>query len=169
MGDGAGAAKCTRRDQAEGGAPPEAWRAKFAELKAYVAERGCMPPCREVIRGFKIGLWVHNQRRAKKCADKRDLSPEQAQDLESLQGWWWARDPATEWQEKFAALKAYVAENHRIPTDRELVGDFRVGTWVRTQRRAKKGRRTNRITAKQIQALETIPGWWWERAPSKQE
>jgi hypothetical protein len=135
-----------------------AWREKFDKLKAYVTEHGRLP-----IQTESIGSWANAQRQAKKGKGGCRIAAEQIQALETLPGWYWEQDLDAVWREKFGKLEAFVVEHGRIPVQTEIVGDFKVGNWVSVQRQAKKGKGGWRITAEQIQALETLPGWYWEQ------
>jgi hypothetical protein len=72
------------------------------------------------------------------------------------QSWHDARIVA--WWAKFYQLTAYVTRHGYFPTQRESIGDFKIGQWINFQRK-KKG--MGRLTTGQIRALETLPGWWW--------
>jgi hypothetical protein len=139
-----------------------AWHAKLAQLKAYVANHGCIPTQRETIGDFKIGRWINFQRKRKGMGR---LTAGQIQALETLPGWKWKcdRDSDAIWHLKFAMLKAHVDRHGRLPTRSDFIGNFKVGIWIDSQRQAKKGKGGCRITAEQIQALETLPGWYWEQ------
>ena len=65
------------------------WREAFGALETYIAEHG---DARVVIThktqdGFALGIWVRNQRVAKK---ESQLSQERITRLEALVGWVWS-------------------------------------------------------------------------------
>jgi hypothetical protein len=70
------------------------------------------------------------------------------------------------WQQKLAALRAYVATHGRLPLQRDPWG---LGDWVRNQRQGKKALDMNKtgrflcsMTPARAAALEAVPGWAWE-------
>jgi hypothetical protein len=74
-------------------------------------------------------------------------------------------EPVDPWVESYDLLVAYVARegNANIPTN-HVENDFFLGRWASTQRgkyRAKK------LTKKQIELLEKLPEWNWERSSKK--
>ena len=75
------------------------------------------------------------------------------------------------WQEKLAALRAYVGAHGRLPPRRHPSG---LGSWVSMQRRSKKataeGRNGNLMPPQRVAALEAVPGWEWDaRGPTWEE
>jgi hypothetical protein len=160
VGGEASAAKRARQDPTS---RSMTWWTKYTLLKAYTDKHGHLPPQRGVIGDFMVGQWIHTQCQAKKSGCR--LSPSRVQALEALPGWLWVQDPVTVWNKKFAQLEAYVAEHKHLPTQRTVIGSFKIGQWVGSQRKAKRGYAAHRITADQIQALETIPGWYWGQKP----
>jgi ribosomal protein S18 len=65
------------------------------------------------------------------------------------------------WWTRYAQLRDYVAERGHLPSPKEKIGSFGVGSWIGRQRKAKKARTW--LTPEQAQALEMIPGWHWGR------
>jgi len=73
--------------------------------------------------------------------------------------------------EKLAWLRAFVAENERMPAQRDVCdrdgrllprgtkGGFRVGSWVNRRRTEYKN---NTLLTDRIRALEAVPEWVWE-------
>jgi ribosomal protein S18 len=139
-----------------------AWYAKFTQLKAFVAEHGRIPTKAETTRDFRVGRWVHAQRRAKR---RGRLSAEQTQALEGLPDWYWERGPDASWYTNFAILKAYVTRHGRLPTQSNSIQEFNAKSWINNQRQARKGQGKGRLTAGQVQALEALPDWRWCRDP----
>ena len=143
------------------------WQQKLAALCAHVAAHGRLPP-----KGDASGLsgWVNNQRQGKKAADEGrrskygTMTPARVAALEAVPGWAWEVDLEALWQEKLAALRAYVGAHGRLPPQCDASG---LGTWINTQRQAKKaadaGRKSNtKMTPEHAAALEGVPGWAWE-------
>jgi superfamily II DNA/RNA helicase len=143
------------------------WQSNFELLRAYVAENHGIPPAKAVYRDVKLGAWVSYQRAAKKGQGGRKITPERIAALETIEGWQWAErdDLDAAWWTNFELCCDYVAENHKMPSTTAVYRDVKLGTWVMTQRQAKKGQGTYKMTPDRIAALETIEGWQWEDDP----
>jgi hypothetical protein len=76
-------------------------------------------------------------------------------------GWAWEVDFEAAWQQKLAALRAYIGVHGRLPLRDEASG---LGVWIGTQRRAKKAgpKCRNKMTPARAAALEGVPGWAWD-------
>ena len=149
--------------------PPSgaAWQQRLAALRAHVAAHGRLPPTSDA----SLGVWINSQRAARKAADagrkckQGTMTPERAALLEAVPGWAWEVDLEAAWEEKLAALRAYVSAHGRLPAQSDSSG---LGSWVSSQRQAKKaadaGRRSNHgtMTPARAAALEAVPGWAWE-------
>ena len=143
-----------------------AWQEKLAALRAYVAAHGRLP-LRDNPSG--LGHWVHHQQEAKKAADagrrskSRVTTPARVAALEAVPGWAWEVDLEAAWQERLAALQAFVAAHGRLPPIRHPSG---MGSWIQNQRTAKKamdaGSASDKMTPQRVAALEAVPGWAWE-------
>ena len=150
--------------------PPSdaAWQQKLAALRAHVAAHGRLPP-----RGDAAGLgvWVNTQRHAKKAMDagrksKNRMTPQRVATLERVLGWAWEVDIEAAWQERLAALRAFVEAHGRLPPHHDPSG---LSDWVYKQRQAKKALDLNKtgkvlrgITPARAAALEDVPGWAWD-------
>jgi hypothetical protein len=111
------------------------WDEAFGRLADYASRNGnAVAPRRyETSDGFRLGLWVHAQRKSKTSipAHRRSM-------LEALPGWGWAllntREAIRE--RGLRELQSFVSrEGHaRVPVD-YITGDgFRLGGWVQKQR-----------------------------------
>jgi hypothetical protein len=119
---------------------------------------------------------VADQRLAKKAADaerkrknKAQMTPERASALEGVPGWAWVADFEPAWQEKLAALRAYVGAHGALPPQSHPSS---LGAWVGTQRQAKKaldnGRKGKcKMAPPRAAALEAVPGWARDAARGK--
>ena len=148
--------------------PPSdaAWQQKLAALRAHVAAHGRLPLQRDA---SGLGAWVDMQRRAKKAMAvgrkcNKKMTPERAAALEDVPGWAWEVDLEAAWEEKLAALRAYVAAHGRLPPWDDAAG---LGDWIRNQRQAKKGmdagrKCSHKMTPQRVAALEVVPGWVWD-------
>jgi hypothetical protein len=67
------------------------WEDGLARLQSYVAETGhCLvPTCYVTGDGYRLGSWVHNQRRTRVT-----MTAERKRRLEALPGWTWDARPA---------------------------------------------------------------------------
>ncbi|NBT27695.1 MAG: helicase, partial [Actinobacteria bacterium] len=138
------------------------WEEGFARLETYVADKGdCRVPGNHVTGdGYRLGQWVGVQR------TKRTTVPaERKSRLEALPGWTWDAKE-TQWEEGFARLEAYVAENGhcRVPQSDVTGDDYRLGQWVTVQRT----KRTTMPVARK-RRLEALPGWTWDVLESQWE
>ncbi|NBT27661.1 MAG: helicase, partial [Actinobacteria bacterium] len=138
------------------------WEEGFARLVAYVSDTGhCRIPRSHVtVDGYQLGQWVNNQR-----AERETMTLDRRARIDALPGWTW--DPFdTQWEEGFARLEAYVAENGhcRVPTYHVTGDGFRLGSWVHQQR-------TTRMTmpAKRKSRIEALPGWAWDAIETQWE
>jgi len=66
------------------------------------------------------------------------------------------------WRAKLDLLRQYVDEHKCLPTQRDEYQGVKLGTWVDTQRQAKKGKGRSLMFPDREAALEAIPGWVWE-------
>ena len=138
------------------------WEEKLTALRAYVGAHGRLPP-----KGNASGLgdWISTQRKAKKAMDAgrrcNKMTPSRAAALEAVPGWTWEVDLEAAWQEKLAALRAYVAAHGRLPLQGDPSG---LGAWIHHQREAKKAgnKCRHKMTPARIAALEAVPGWSWD-------
>lgn len=140
-------------------APWEFW---FGLLEGYAAEHGHARPSYTFSVGDnRLGAWVAKQR---SHYSSGRLSQERQQRLEELPGWTWTPRDAL-WEEGFARLQDYVAQNGTACLPKDCVfNGFPVGAWVTTQRSAHSGRE---LRAERIQRLEALPGWTWNTRSDK--
>jgi hypothetical protein len=126
------------------------WEEGFAALKVFKKREGhCRVPHSHKEGAHRLGQWVSTQRRS-----KTTLTAERLQRLEEI-GFVW--DPLTaDWEAGFAALKAYrEREGHcRVPRPHKE-GDYKLGIWVRYQRKNK-----TTLTPERVQRLDEIGLVW---------
>jgi hypothetical protein len=147
--------------------PPSdaAWQQRLAALCAHVAAHG-RPPYSDA---SGLGAWINSQRQAKKAAEEgqplgQRMTPQRVAALDAVPGWAWEVNLEAAWQEKLAALRAYVDAQGRLPPQGDASG---LGAWVNDQRQAKKatdaGRKSNtKMPPQRAAALAAVSGWAWE-------
>jgi hypothetical protein len=125
----------------------ESWDESFGKLQAYVKKHQAYPSA----ASGSLGIWVSHQRTA---YNKKTLSSDRVQRLESLPGWSW--DPFTdEWNQNFTLLKQYIAKHQAYPVRRS----GSLGIWVTVQRRAY-NKKT--LSSDRVKRLESLKGWSWD-------
>ncbi len=133
------------------------WEEAYRFLEQYAASEGhACPPARPKIGDLKLGSWITHQRNNFKNGN---LTEDKKRRLESLPGWTW--DPNVDrWEEGYRLLEQYAArEGNANPPRTLIVDDFRLGSWVRSQRNNFKN---DRLTEDRKKRLESIPGWTWD-------
>ncbi|MFA6168618.1 MAG: helicase associated domain-containing protein, partial [Gemmatimonadaceae bacterium] len=138
-----------------------AWWTNFELCCDYVAENHEMPTAKAVYRDINLGKWVSTQRQVKKGQGHGKMTLERIEALETIEGWKWEDDLDAVWWTNFELCCDYVAENHAMPPQKIVYRDVKLGAWVGTQRRAKKGQ-GGKMTPERIAALEMIECWQWE-------
>ena len=117
----------------------EAWEEGFSMLQRFKDREGdCMVPAIHKEGGYRLGVWVKNQRRAKDA-----LPAERRQRLDDIGV---VLDPLTEaWEEGFSALLQFKnRKGHcKVPTSHKEDG-FNLGTWAKSQRAKKEAMSTER-------------------------
>jgi superfamily II DNA or RNA helicase len=131
------------------------WEDCYASLLRFVERTGhSRVPADDRVDGTRLGQWVKTQRRRRST-----LSAERIRQLEHLPGWTW--DLTSEaWEEGYERLRAFVERNghSRVQADYRDDDGYRLGNWVRVQRRSwNKGDLPQRHRL----CLEAQPGWTW--------
>lgn len=137
--------------------PDKTWAEALGILLEYVSREGhARVPLRHVERRFSLGRWVVQQRTLYR---RRQLSPERAGRLETIAGWSWDV-LASEWEEGFERLRAYVArENTTLVPIGYRDGGYRLGQWVSVQRKAFK---EGKLSLERQHRLEGLADWTWD-------
>jgi superfamily II DNA or RNA helicase len=138
------------------------WELGLSYLTEFAdRERHCQIPQKyRTTDGFRLGLWVSNQR-----AGKDDFPVEWKERLEAVSGWLWdAR--ADQWELGFRYLAEFAdREGHcRVNGNYRTTDGYRLGQWVSTQRRTQ-----NELPIERRKCLETMPGWTWDALVEKWE
>lgn len=135
------------------------YEAKFNYLLQYIKDTGSSRvPIGYTIDGFALGKWISQRRDTYR---KGKLEQSEIQRFESsASDWSW--NPSSEvWEEAFALLTDYIAENgtSRIPNVSSYKG-FGLGTWVANQKSKYK---QGKLTTEEIKRLENLdPAWTWD-------
>jgi superfamily II DNA or RNA helicase len=146
--------------------PRVVFEQNFEFLRSFVDREGHarVPQTHlEKIKGeeFHLGAWIGKQRSKK--ANER-LSAEYEKKLEALPGWEWTPVTAA-YERHLKGLRQFAArEGHSmVPFDHQETVDginLDLGQWVSVKRGARK---RNKLTTEQIQDLEELKGWTWNK------
>ena len=130
------------------------WEDMFALLMSYKERTGnCNVPNRHNEENGNLGIWVGTQRKAK---INGFLSSEKIKQLNSIDMAWNAFDQ--KWEDMFALLEHYHArEGHCNVPGRHKEENENLGSWLGTQRRAK---RNGFISRERIKRLDSIGMIW---------
>ena len=138
------------------GQESDRWEMGFQEILAYKAEYGgvCVPRSCQRESGFNLGGWVQERRRERR---RGELSPERIEKLDGLGFVWDFYNHL--WVQGFEELRAYKAEHGDVlvPKIYKTAGGYKLGSWVRQQRRAK---REGMLSPEHIEQLEGL-GFVW--------
>jgi superfamily II DNA or RNA helicase len=135
------------------------WDEWYGRLKTYKNREGdCLVPVDHKEGGFKLGLWVGNQRQ-----ENETLSTERKHRLNELGFVWDVREAA--WERGFSHLKMFhEREGHCSPPARHKESQFQLGAWVRNLRERK-----GDLSAERLRRLNELGFVWdaheaeWER------
>lgn len=135
------------------------WNEGFKELNLfYKANQNALVPSKYISEsGFRLGQWVTAQRISK---NENKLEADRKLKLETLPTWTWDVW-GDQWHNGYNHLKDYVKENGtaRISNNYKTKSGFTLGSWAAVQRRAGA---QNRLSAKQIDLLNALPGFQWD-------
>jgi hypothetical protein len=135
------------------------WEGMFAELQRFCADNGHARLAQGDVTsdGIRLGRWVHAQRRR---YHREKLDPVRAARLEALPGWDWGVRRQPRWEDMFAALQRFAADNGhaRVAQSHVTCDGIRLGDWVSKQRQL---HRRDRLDPARAALLEALPGWAW--------
>jgi superfamily II DNA or RNA helicase len=140
-----------------------AWEQAIARAAAFAAEHGHLdiPASHTADDGFRLGMWLNNQR----CA-RRDgtLPTDRHSQLEVLGVDWNPRD--TQWRRGLAAARAYRSKHGHLDVPQlHVEGDLHLGSWINGQRSKY---RQGKLPESRIAALTKL-GITWEPIESRWE
>ena len=142
------------------------WMSKYRKLVAYAKEDRTVPPKSHP----ELGNWVDHQRRAKRGQGHGKMTEARSRLLESIKNakgkivWVWDVDNEAQWMEKYRKVVAYAKKDGTVPPSNHP----ELGTWVNTQRKAKRGQGTAKMTEARSRLLESIKNaqgkivWVWD-------
>jgi hypothetical protein len=138
------------------------WVTNLERLREYAARVGHSKVQVDYLTedGYTLGRWVRDQRYGYK---RGTLSAEQRDALEELPGWTWDAQKSRRrngWFNNLERLRDYVdREGHaNVPQSYVTDGGCKLGRWVSDQRYAY---RKGALSAREVKALEELPGWTW--------
>ena len=138
------------------------WQNCYDNIKKYIIENNTICSTHYITDdGLHLGSWLSvqriNFRKAKLSNEKIDL-------LELLPNWEWNILQAP-WHEGYDHLKSYIEENDQICVKSYITDNgFALGSWVKNQI---KNYNRNGLTKENINLLEKLPNWSWDRNSSK--
>jgi len=144
---------------------PDKWLKRFLELVEYEkAHQNCLVP-HDYTENIELSRWVKRQRYQYKLYqsnEKSSMTDDRIELLEDI-GFVWDAQEAN-WQERFEELVAYKAVHGNCDVNTKSSTYFKLGTWVRCQRRQYQlfadGRPSN-MTQERIARLEKL-GFNWK-------
>jgi excisionase family DNA binding protein len=135
----------------------QSWDQSFGLLEGFVDREGhALVPHDHIEIGYRLGEWVHHQRRSRMAGR---LSGSRTTLLERLPGWSWAAGEAR-WAEVYGVLRDFARREGDCRINADHVEDgVGLGRWVRYQQsRYRRGM----LTPERAACLECLPGWSWE-------
>ncbi|MDC1494261.1 Helicase associated domain protein [Planktomarina temperata] len=131
--------------------PTQIWEEGFAKLVQFWEEKGhCIVPQRIEIEGFKLGNWCLVQMR-----NKNSMLPERKQRLDNI-GFIWS-PLEQQWENGLDLLLRFKEiEGHCNVHAKYKINDFKLGTWVSTQRENQ-----DNLSTERKQRLDDI-GFVWD-------
>ncbi|CAE8638058.1 unnamed protein product [Polarella glacialis] len=138
------------------------WEQSLSRLEAYKEEYGdtVVPVDHVMTDGFLLGAWAMRQRTFKR-GKVGNLDGKQIEMLDRL-GFVWEHTTFL-WERGFQHVKSYKTEHGdmMVPSAHITADGFNLGTWVTTQRSAKRGRGNRGLDSTQIEMLDQL-GFVWD-------
>ena len=133
------------------------WGKAVAAFDAFARREGhCQTPRGHRENGINIDAWSKHVRTR---YHRGTLSPDRAEELESVPGWSW-RPQEDLWEDGFAALVAHASMTGSCAVPRTGVeSGYSLAAWAREQR---KRHAEGSLPATRRARLEGVPGWTWD-------
>lgn len=134
----------------------ESWDRSFQAVRTFSERTGNVRMAKSHREdGIAIASWISAQRTSYKLGQ---LSIEQSQQLESLNGWKWEVFDES-WELRYSLSLQYVKrEGHANIPQRHLENGTNIGSWVNAQRGLYA---QGTLSHDRINRLEQIPNWTW--------
>lgn len=130
------------------------WDMMYELLFQFMSEYDRKPRLTEEFKNEKIGQWMGGQIKRHK---ENKLSKDKIELFEIIPGWTWKSNDAS-WDHKFTLTKKFTIQYNRLPKDKEIFENERIGTWVRNQiSRYRQGK----LPEERIKLLESLSSWHW--------
>ena len=151
----------------------EEWMKHYKEAEWYYKENGNLevPVSFVTSTGFKLGLWIDTQRKAYQGKKKyTKTTPEQKSLLEKIGMRFDNIDKMKEWLKKYEEAKVYYEEygDLKVPAKYVTPTGFKLGSWIKIQRKAFQGKGNYVITPEQKELLRKI-GMRFEKIDKMEE
>ena len=133
------------------------WLQNLGALKAFQARNGHLRVAKSHVDGdIALGVWVSQQRR---LHNRGELAADRTAALEAVPGWTWDA-LADRWESDFGHLLSFVErEGHARVPQNHVEREFKLGSWVNSQRQSYRRARLSKLRASR---LEQLPGWVWD-------
>ena len=135
-------------------------------LQNYIAKYGKIPPTAASHRGMPLGRWVELQ-----CFKRQTghLKPRHQAALTAVPNWCWSPPTTKQTPVGVRGCSAYdlkaielsakcIAEYGKIPKQSMVYENFKLGAWIKLQRRHYRAKTINPYIESE---LEKNPGWFW--------
>jgi len=134
------------------------WDFYFGLLESYNKEhKSTILPQNLNINGYNLGYWTNYQRASFK---RNELSPVRVERLKSLGDW--SFDLLDyQWNSYHAALKEFIELNNKLPQQKEIYKNLKIGVWIQTQKESYVGKRGFYLSEERVKKLESLPLWSW--------
>lgn len=137
----------------------EAWDARYEAARKFRLTTGAPPGLGKSATDEERDLasWETNQRQHHRAGR---LPSERVVRLEALPGWSW-NPTRHQWLTSYRQYADFVRRHGRKPNKhRDDPKEQALGAWANSQRIS---HRVGRLDPEQIQLLESLPGWFWQR------
>jgi len=142
----------------------DAWQEGLRHLQEYIKQEGTtVLPAKYITEdGYKLESWVVRQRAEYR---RGKLPPERKKAFDQVPGWTWDTNESR-WQKGFAHLRDYIKAkgDALVPATYKTENGFRLGQWVRVNRKAIQERR---LCKERRKALEQLVEWTWGHHEAK--
>ena len=139
------------------------WEERFASLQEFVGATGTLPRRRSSdLTERSLAEWAGKQLAKRRGKDPVPLADGQAELLETIPGWKWAKSDTDRWDQNLSALREFIEASDRMPSSESSNSrEASLGRWVHQARQAQRGTGHSVMTSERARLLEAIPGWSW--------